>query len=168
MQDRTHSIIRKPLICRLFGCALLALCVPAGTLANSEARTTAVAQTRKTEGTSLDRSTLVPGTSGSLTTRFGTFTFNPTNPPSANFCIFLNGSFVGGIGASKMVVQNGGNLYAYFGGQWHKWTGNEFAASNDPNMPNTPAQAGSAVVQADTLPPSTSSLRADPGSYDSR
>src|SRR5438477_4883598 len=81
MQDRTHGIIPRPLLLRLFGCALLALYILAAILVAPETGTSAGSETRKNEGTSLDRSTLMPGMSGGLTTRFGTFTFNPTNPP---------------------------------------------------------------------------------------
>jgi hypothetical protein len=123
------------------------------TVSEPETITVAVGSPRN-PGISPDGSTLTAGAGGSLVTLSGTFTFNPTNPPSANFCVFLNGSFVGGIGATKMAIENGGNLYAYMGG-WYEWTGGRFVASSDPSMPAGPGQSLNSNHNPPPSPPSS-------------
>src|SRR5258707_14667389 len=93
------------------------------------------------------------GATGSVTTSAGNWTFNPANPPSANYCVFLNGSFVGEIGATEMAVENQGNLYAYNGGAWYKWNGATFVQTADSNLPSPPGSASNSTTGPVTTDP---------------
>jgi hypothetical protein len=125
-------------MCRvLLAVAPIALLLMAQAAAQPEKMTT-TATSRCISGGAPDGSSVLAGSDCGIVTRWGTFAFGATKPPSASYAIFLNGSFVGGIGATEMAVENGGNLYAYNAGSWYKWNGGSFLTSSDPNMPRPP------------------------------
>src|SRR5947208_11230573 len=80
---------------------------------------------------SLDGSNLMPGSTGSLVTNAGTWTFSATTNAYGNL-ILLNGQWVNGGSAVELEVAHGGNLYADNSLGWWQWNGSGWISSPNP------------------------------------
>src|SRR5437762_2695763 len=118
--------------------------------------TSAPASSGGSGGPSPDGSILVAGAGDGLVTSAGNWTFGPTNPISANYAVFLNGSYQGRIGATDMAIENGGYVYMYDAGAWYKYNGSGFVQSTDPNMPAPPPGSPPPPSTTVTSPPVSS------------
>lgn len=77
---------------------------------------------------SFDGSRLFPGTSGSLTTSDGTWTFSTTTGSGGND-ILLNGTWVNARGV-ELIVGNGGQMYDFSASShWYRWNGSSFGSA---------------------------------------
>jgi Glycosyl hydrolase family 26 len=100
-----------------------------------------------------DGSVLTAGSSGSLTTTNGVWTFSPSSG-AGGFFILLSGQSAGGGSANSLYVENGGQVYALnSSNNWYLWTGSSWIQVNDPSTLNsgvTPANNSMQTYQAET------------------
>src|SRR5205823_4139283 len=80
-----------------------------------------------------DGSTLMAGSTGSLVTNAGTWTFSPTTNAYGNLILlngqWVNGGSVNGGSATELEVAHGGNLYADNSLGWWEWNGSGWISS---------------------------------------
>jgi beta-glucanase (GH16 family) len=103
----------------------------------------------QTTNPTADSSILTAGSGGNLTTSSGTWTLGAHTAPGGDV-ILLNGQQAGNGAATRLVVDNHGDLLAdNSGGNWYEWAGGHWSQVHP-----TAAQGGSGTTAPPTLTPS--------------
>src|SRR5216683_1893851 len=96
-------------------------------------------------GLSADGSTLIPGTSGSLATSDGTWTFGTGTAGGGNV-ILLNGHPATNGAAVQLLVESGHVFADNAQGNWYEWTNSNWSTTTNPTPPQSGATTPAPVT----------------------
>jgi len=96
-------------------------------------------------GLSADGSTLIPGTSGSLATSDGTWTFGTGTAGGGNV-ILLNGHPATNGAAAQLLVESGHVFADNAQGNWYEWTNSNWSTTTNPTPPQSGATTPAPVT----------------------
>jgi Ni,Fe-hydrogenase III small subunit len=110
-------------------------------------------------GTSSNGATLLPGSSGSLVTGDGTWSFGAALP-GTNSVVLLNGQVAGGGAAAELLVE-GGHLFANANiatGEWYEWLNGGWIPTSSPTATSVPTSPSAALTTPGSLTTVATSL----------